>query len=49
MFLQVFMQGKATELVGIFKKAPAQEKSRALDVLGTIDIVNAGVYKQELK
>lgn len=49
MFLQVFMQGKATELVGIFKKAPAQEKSRALDVLSTIDIVNAGVYKQELK
>lgn len=49
MFLQVFMQGKATELVGIFKKAPAQEKARALDVLSTIDIVNAGIYKQELK
>lgn len=49
MFLQVFMQGKTTELVGIFKKAPAQEKARALDVLSTIDIVNAGIYKQELK
>ncbi|GGH74607.1 hypothetical protein HNQ91_004767 [Filimonas zeae] len=49
MILQFFMQSKAQEMIGIFKKAPPQEKGRAADILSQIDIPNLSKYKQELK
>jgi hypothetical protein len=49
MILQFFMQGKYQELVGIFKKASATEKARAVEILSEIDIVNSSKYKQELQ
>jgi len=49
MIIQFFFQGRANELAKIFKKAPPEEKNRALDVLGKVDITNSGLYKQELK
>jgi hypothetical protein len=49
MFLQVFMQGKNDELIKIFKKAPPADKTRALELLSTLDVANIGKYKQELK
>lgn len=49
MILQFFMQSKSQEMIGIFKKAPPQEKGRAADILGQIDIPNLSKYKQELK
>jgi hypothetical protein len=49
MIVQFFMQGKSQELIRIFKKSPAQEKVRALELLQKLDVPNAGNYKQELK
>lgn len=49
MILQFFMQSKSQEMIGIFKKAPPQEKGRAADILSQIDIPNLSKYKQELK
>lgn len=49
MILQFFMQSKAQEMIGIFKKAPPQDKSRAADLLSQLDIPNLSKYKQELK
>ncbi|MBY0480636.1 MAG: DUF4835 family protein [Chitinophagaceae bacterium] len=49
MILQFFMQGKAQELIGIFKNAMPPEKSRVVEILSEIDIVNASKYKQELQ
>jgi Domain of unknown function (DUF4835) len=49
MGLQFFFQGRAKELIGVFKKAAPDEKSRALDLLSKLDISNANMYKQELK
>ncbi|MEJ7737368.1 MAG: DUF4835 family protein [Chitinophagaceae bacterium] len=49
MILQFFFVGKSNELIKIFKKAPADERSRALDILAKLDITNANSYKQELK
>lgn len=49
MILQFFMQGKSQELIGVFKNAMPPEKSRALEILSEIDIVNASKYKQELQ
>jgi hypothetical protein len=49
MMLQFFFQGKSKELVGIYKKASPDEKSRALDLLTRLDITNSNTYKQELK
>ena len=47
--VQFFLQGRARELIGVFKKASPDEKSRALDMLSKMDISNANYYKQELK
>ncbi|NCI49841.1 DUF4835 family protein [Sediminibacterium roseum] len=49
MFVQFFLQGKAQELIGMFKKAPAEQKSRIVEILSEIDVINATRYKQELR
>jgi hypothetical protein len=49
MGVQFFFQGKARELIGVFKKAAPEEKSRAGDMLSRLDVSNANAYKQELR
>ncbi len=49
MISQFFFQGKSTEMIKIFTKAPQQDKSRASELLQKLDITNAGKYKDELK
>jgi Domain of unknown function (DUF4835) len=49
MITQFFFQGKATELIKIFSKAPQQDKARASDLLQRMDVTNANKYKDELK
>lgn len=49
MISQFFFQGKATELIRIFSKAPQQDKARASEILQRLDITNAAKYKDELK
>lgn len=49
MVLQFFFQGRSAELIKIFKKAAPDEKSRALDLLGKVDVSNASLYKLELR
>lgn len=49
MGLKFFFQGKARELVGVFKKTGPDEKSRVQDLLSKLDVSNANVYKQELR
>ena len=49
MINQFFFQGKSTELVKIFSKAPQQDKARASELLQKMDITNAAKYKDELK
>jgi len=49
MIIQFFFQGRSGELIKIFKKAPPDEKGRALDILGRVDVSNAALYKLELR
>lgn len=49
MINQFFFQGKSTELIKIFSKAPQQDKARASELLQKMDITNANKYKDELK
>lgn len=49
MILQFFMQGRSTELIGIFKKAAPPVKSRAADILSKLDVANAAKYREEIK
>ncbi len=49
MILQFFMQSKYSELVGVFKKASPDLKSRAVNILQQIDPSNADKYRAELK
>ena len=49
MINQFFFQGKSTELIKIFSKAPPQDKARASELLQKMDITNAAKYKDELK
>lgn len=49
MIIDIFMQGKVGELSGIFKKAPPDQRAKAVEVLSTIDVVNLGKYKDALK
>jgi Domain of unknown function (DUF4835) len=49
MINQFFFQGKASELIKIFAKAPQQDKARAADLLQKMDLTNASRYKDELK
>jgi len=46
MIMQFFFQGKSTEIVKIFSKATADQKSRAKDILTKLDITNAAAYKE---
>jgi len=46
---QFFFQGKATELIKIFSRAPQQDKIRVSEMLQRLDITNAAKYKDELK
>jgi hypothetical protein len=43
-----FFQGKSTELIKIFSKAPPQDKARASELLQKMDITNSSRYKDEL-
>lgn len=49
MINQFFFQGKSTELIKIFSKAPQQDKIRASELLQKMDVTNANKYKDELK
>ncbi len=46
MILQVFFQGKGSELVKVFSRADPQMKSRAKDILQKLDVTNAAAYKE---
>jgi hypothetical protein len=49
MINQFFFQGKSTELIKLFSKAPQQDKLRASELLQQMDVTNANKYKDELK
>ncbi|HMO33244.1 MAG TPA: DUF4835 family protein [Lacibacter sp.] len=49
MVVQFFMLGKTNEIIGVFKKAGQQERTRVLELLARIDVTNSNKYKQELK
>lgn len=49
MIAQFLVQGKSQEYIGIFKKADPQSRTQASQILASVDISNAGVYKQEIK
>lgn len=49
MVIPFFFQGKANELVRVFKKASPQEKLQAQEMLVKLDVTNANLYKQELR
>jgi hypothetical protein len=49
MIMPFFFQGKSDEIINIYKKGTAQEKSRILDLCSRLDIANASKYRQELK
>lgn len=49
MINQFFFQGKSTELIKLFSKAPQQDKARASELLQKMDVTNANKYKDELK
>jgi hypothetical protein len=49
MILQFFMQGKMLELIALFKKGTSEERSRAIQLLTELDVINAPSYKQQLK
>lgn len=49
MIMQFFFLGKSNEFIKIFKKAPADERSRALEILSRLDVSNSSSYKQELQ
>ena len=49
MITQFFFQGKSTELIKLFSKAPQQDKGRASELLQRLDLTNATKYRDELK
>ncbi|MDZ4807854.1 MAG: DUF4835 family protein [Bacteroidota bacterium] len=46
MIIQFFFQGKSNELVKVFSKASAEQKSRARDFLSRLDVTNGAAYKE---
>ena len=46
MVMQFFFQGKSNELVKVFSKATAEQKTRARDLLTRLDVMNAAAYKE---
>jgi hypothetical protein len=49
MIIQFLLQGKSQELIGIFKKGTGEQRTRAVDILSEIDVINASRYKQDLR
>jgi hypothetical protein len=49
MIQQFFLQSKFAELSGIFKKAKAADKQKALELLTFLDAANAPKYKEALQ
>jgi hypothetical protein len=49
MIQQFFLQSKFAELSGIFKKAKAEDKQKALELLTVLDAANAPKYKEALQ
>ncbi len=49
MINQFFFQGKGSELLRIFSKAPPGDKQKALAILTKYDINNAALYREGLK
>lgn len=45
MIIPFLFQGKANELVQVFSKAPAEQRSRARELLSKMDITNISLYK----
>lgn len=45
MILQVFFQGKSTELARLFSRSSPETKTKARDLLVKLDLTNASVYK----
>jgi len=49
MIAQFLVQGKSQEYIGIFKNGDPQSRVQASQILATIDVSNASLYKQEMK
>lgn len=49
MIAQFLVQGKAQEYIGVFKNGDPQSRAQASQILSTIDVSNASLYKQEMK
>ncbi|MEO8583373.1 MAG: DUF4835 family protein [Flavitalea sp.] len=49
MIIPFFFEGRTSEIVRIFKKAPPDEKQNVQEMMARLDISNANTYKQELK
>jgi len=49
MWMQIFFQGKGTEIGNVFKRGTPDEKSRALVILTRVDVSNLNQYKQDLQ
>ncbi len=49
MIIPFFFQGKANEIVRIFKKSPPDQKQKVQEIMSRLDISNANLYQQELK
>jgi hypothetical protein len=47
--VQFFMQSKTIELIGIFKNASPESKSRSVEVLSALDVSSAQRFKDEIK
>jgi len=46
MILQFFFQGKSSEIIKIFSRGNADQKSQAKNILSKLDITNASAYKE---
>src|ERR1700694_3954727 len=46
MIIQIFFQGKSTELIKVFSKAETDIRTRARDYLVKLDLTNANAYKE---
>ena len=49
MIAQFLVQGKSQEYIGIFKNGDPQSRVQASQILASIDVSNASLYKQEMK
>jgi hypothetical protein len=49
MVVPILMQGKFTEIVGIFGNADKSMKKQLLNTLSAIDIANINRYKEKLE